>query len=121
MSKQLIEYCKRYMWVLFLDWHSTLPEFFVLPSSESHIERISPHFLPYKREAEVVVYHQITTRKHMKKKMYEKRTLANTWENQDVCLDFQQIATAKPGTIFVTYGLSPWDPKWIVREKWFGQ
>ena len=53
--------------------------------------------------------------------MYEKRTLANTWENQDVCLDFQQIATTKPGTIFVTYGLSPWDPEWIVREKWFGQ
>ena len=53
--------------------------------------------------------------------MYEKRTLANTWENQDVCLDFQQIAIAKPGTIFVTYGLSPWDLEWIVREKWFGQ
>ena len=28
---------------------------------------------------------------------------------------------AKSGIIFETNGLSPWDPKWIVREKWFGR
>ena len=27
----------------------------------------------------------------------------------------------KPGIIFLTHGLSLWDPKWIVREEWFGQ
>ena len=41
-------------------------------------------------------------------------------KNQDICkkpLKIQQ----KPGIIFVTHGPSPWDPKWIVREKWFGR
>ena len=28
---------------------------------------------------------------------------------------------AKSGIIFETNGLSPWDPEWIVREKWFGR
>ena len=28
---------------------------------------------------------------------------------------------AKSSIIFVTHGPSLWDPKWIVREKWFGQ
>ena len=28
---------------------------------------------------------------------------------------------AKIGIFFVTHGPSPWDPKWIVKEKWFGQ
>ena len=28
---------------------------------------------------------------------------------------------AKSSIIFVTHGPSPWDPEWIVREKWFGQ
>ena len=27
----------------------------------------------------------------------------------------------KPDIIFVTHSPSPWDPKWIVREKWFGR
>ena len=27
---------------------------------------------------------------------------------------------AKPGVIFVTHGPSLWDPKLVVREKWFG-
>ena len=27
----------------------------------------------------------------------------------------------KLGIIFVTHGPSPWDPKWIIREKWFGR
>ena len=35
------------------------PRVFALPSSESHIEKISPHFLSYKREAERVVYHKL--------------------------------------------------------------
>ena len=55
---------------------------------------------------------------------FEKRTLAKTWESQDVCSDYQQKAIKNPaklGIIFITYGPSPWDPKWIVREKWFGR
>ena len=41
---------------------------------------------------------------------------------------YVQISSKKPlknlarsGIIFVTHSLSPWDSKWIVREKWFGQ
>ena len=55
---------------------------------------------------------------------FEKRTLADTWESQGVCLDFQQNPLknpAKRGIIFVTHGPSPWDPKLVVREKWFGR
>ena len=27
----------------------------------------------------------------------------------------------KLGIIFVTHGSSPWDPEWIIREKWFSR
>ena len=55
--------------------------------------------------------------------------MADIWENQGVCLDFQPKKKKKktiknptePGIIFVTHGPSPWDFEWIVREKWFGQ
>jgi len=39
---------------------------------------------------------------------------------QDVCSYFQQKPLknpTKPGIIFVTHGLNPWDLGWIVREK----
>ena len=49
--------------------------------------------------------------------------------DQGICSKmYVHISNKKPlknptklGIIIVTHGPSPWDPEWIVREKWFGR